>query len=98
MKHFKSRNGFLLYKIIVKNSQNICNIAERWKQHCKCGCGIDTPATNRLYQDMISTGLWNFSFELMEACDRFLLDEKEKFWINMYQSNIYGLNSTKGNQ
>lgn len=74
------------------------NIAERWKQHCKCGCDIDASATNKLYQDMIKTGIWNFSFELMEKCSRDMLNQKELFWIKMYQSDIYGLNSTKGNK
>lgn len=74
------------------------NIAERWKQHCKCGCDIDASASNKLYQDMIKTGIWNFSFELMEECPRAQLNEKEAFWIKMYQSDIYGLNSTRGNK
>lgn len=74
------------------------NIAERWKQHCKCGCDISAPPTNRLYQDMIKTGIWNFSFELMEECKSSELNQKEAFWIEMYQSDIYGLNSKKGNK
>ncbi len=91
-----------IYKITNLNSQQCyigqsVNISERWKQHCKCGCGIDAPATNKLYQDMIKTGIWNFSFELMEECPRANLNEKERFWIELYQSDIYGLNSTKGN-
>jgi len=40
--------------------------------------------------------IWNFTFELLEACPKELLNEKERFWINMYQSNIYGLNTMKG--
>ena len=61
------------------------NVADRWKQHCKCGLGI-------------KYGVWNFSFELLEQVhQRNLLNEKEKFWIDMYQSNKFGYNSTKGN-
>lgn len=92
-----------IYKITNLKTQQCyigqsVNIAERWKQHCKCGCDIDASVTNKLYQDMIKTGIWNFSFELMEACPRADLNEKERLWIEMYQSDIYGLNSTKGNQ
>jgi hypothetical protein len=40
--------------------------------------------------------IWNFSFELLEECPRELLNEKERFWINMYQSNSYGYNGNVG--
>ena len=43
-------------------------------------------------------GIWNFKFEVLQKCSRSQLNEKEKFWINMYQSNKIGLNVTKGNK
>jgi len=45
---------------------------------------------------MQKEGVWNFSFELLEECPKELLNEKEKFWIEMYQSNKLGLNTMKG--
>lgn len=72
------------------------DIAARWKDHCKCGLGIDAPATNALYNAMQESGVWNFSFELLEECFSDQLNEKEKFWIEMYQSKIFGYNATKG--
>lgn len=72
------------------------NVADRWKQHAKCGLGIDTPQNNKLYQAMIQDGLWNFSFELLEECPRELLNEKEKFYIDLYDSKEYGYNSSIG--
>ena len=72
------------------------NISDRWKQHCKCGLGIEASATNVLYNSMQRDGVWNFSFELLEECSRDLLNEKETFWIDTYSSNIYGLNTMKG--
>ena len=73
------------------------NIQDRMKQHCKCGLGIDASATNKLYNTMQKDGVWNFTFELLEQCPRDLLNEKEKFWIQMYQSDKFGLNTLKGN-
>ena len=73
------------------------DISKRWKEHCKCGLGIDASTTNKLYNSMQKDKVWNFSFELLEQCPRNLLNEKEKFWIQMYQSNKFGLNITKGN-
>lgn len=72
------------------------DIAERWKQHIKCGLGIDTPQNNKLYKAMLSSGVENFTFELLEECPRDKLNEEEIYWINFYQSQDYGYNMTKG--
>ena len=74
------------------------NIQDRIKQHCKCGLGIEASATNKLYNEMQKEGIWNFTFELLEECSREQLNEKEKMWIEMYQSDKFGMNSTRGNK
>lgn len=74
------------------------NISDRWKNHCKAGIGIDTPSTNKLYQSMLKSGIWNFTFELLEECPKEQLNEKERQWIEIYQSNIYGMNTLAGNK
>lgn len=74
------------------------NIAERWKTHIKAGLGIDASATNKLYNNMQQTGVFSFTFELLEKCTKDKLNEKERFWIDMYASNQVGLNMTKGNR
>lgn len=91
-----------IYKITNLKTQQCyigqsVDVAQRWKDHCKCGLGIEASATNKLYNSMQKDGIYSFSFELMEECPREQLNEKEKFWIELYQSNIYGFNSTKGN-
>lgn len=73
------------------------NIQERIKQHIKKGLGIDAPANNTLYNSMKKDGIWNFTFELVEQCAGSELNEKEKFFIQLYQSDKYGMNSTGGN-
>ena len=70
---------------------------KRWADHIKAGLGIDNNGTNKLYKAMQANGVENFTFELLESCERKLLDEKEKFFINLYQSDKFGLNVTKGN-
>ena len=72
------------------------NIDERWKAHCKCGLGIEAPATNVLYNSMQKDKVWNFTFEVLQECKPEELNEKEAFWIQSYQSNIYRLNTQKG--
>ena len=73
------------------------DVATRWKEHAKCGLGIDTPASNKLYKSMLEHGITNFSWELLEACPREQLNEKEKEYISIYQTKAFGLNITKGN-
>ena len=90
-----------IYKITNLKTQQCyigqsVSIGERFKQHCKCGCGIGVSASNKLYASMQQDGIWNFTFEVLEECPRDQLNEKEKLWIELYQSNIYGMNSTKG--
>lgn len=74
------------------------DVAQRWKDHCKCGLGIDSWASNKLYKSMEADGLWNFTFELMEQCPRESLNEAERRWIEIYQADKYGLNGTIGNK
>lgn len=91
-----------IYKIT--NQKNDCcyigqavDVAKRWKEHAKCGLGIDTPASNKLYKAMQEDGLCNFSFELLEKCSKEDLDEKERYYINLYKSKEYGYNTLAGN-
>lgn len=91
-----------IYKI-TNQENNKCyigqsvDVAKRWKDHAKCGLGIDAPQGNKLYKEMQEIGIWNFSWELLEECPREQLNEKEKFYIELYQSKDYGYNTTKGN-
>lgn len=72
------------------------SMADRWKQHAKCGLGIDTPVGNKLYKAMKTEGIWNFSWELLEKCPKEELNEKEKFYIKLYKSYEWGYNSNSG--
>ena len=74
------------------------DLASRFKEHAKCGLGIDTPAANKLYKSMQEYGIWNFSWEVLEECPKNLLDEKEKYYIELYQSKEYGFNTQAGNK
>ena len=90
-----------IYKFTNLNN-NMCyigqavNVADRWKQHAKCGLDIDTPVGNKLYKAMIAEGLQNFSWELLEACPREQLNEKERYYIELYDSTTFGYNSLSG--
>lgn len=72
------------------------DIANRFTQHCRCGCGIKTPKDNKLYAAMLKEGLDQFTFEVVELCPQEELNEKEKYYIDVYNSVNYGFNSQDG--
>jgi hypothetical protein len=45
---------------------------------------------------MLEYGLDSFSFELLLECPPEELNEKEKYFIELYNSNIVGYNISKG--
>lgn len=80
-------------KVYIGQSRDIY---KRWNEHCKCGAGLDTPINNKLYTAMLKDGLDNFTFEVLEQCSPQQLNEKESFYIDLYQSVNYGYNSISG--
>lgn len=72
------------------------DIRDRWNQHCKHGLDIDTPQRNKLYQAILKYKLENFTFELIEECPKEELNQKEKYYINLYNSCTFGYNSNIG--
>lgn len=99
----QSKTKMGIYKITnIKTNQcyigQSTDIYKRWNEHCKAGLGIDTPAGNKLYKAIQQYGLQNFTFEILVECQRSRLNEKEKYFIELYQSNTYGYNGTVGNK
>ena len=66
------------------------NIADRWKQHIKRGIGAEPLTRNKLYPAMLSIGVENFSFEIIEECDRSKLNELEDYWQDFYKAKEFG--------
>lgn len=74
------------------------DIGERWRQHIKRGCGaeVGTISGSKLYSAMMNDGLWNFKFELLQECGKEELGKYEKYWINYFNSIVYGYNMKAG--
>lgn len=74
------------------------NIYARWRQH------VNEVKINRsqskLYQAMREYGIENFVFEIIEKCEenQQILNEREIYWIEYYNSYENGYNSTHGGQ
>lgn len=80
-------------KIYIGQSVKIKN---RWQQHKQ---EVKSNRTNTLlYNAMRKYGLDNFSFEVIEECDKDQLNEREIYWISYYDSfnKEKGYNMTPG--
>lgn len=72
------------------------DIKSRWQQHAKTALNCGTIAHSILHTTMEKDGLENFTFELIEEVKKDQLSEREKYWINFYDSKSYGLNEKAG--
>lgn len=84
-----------IYKITnIKNQMcyvgQAVNIADRWKQHIKRGIGAEAPTRNKLYPAMLEIGVENFTFEIVEECDRSKLNEREDYWQEFFHAKDFG--------
>ena len=74
------------------------DVHTRFTDHIKCGVGaLPVSSSHLLYAAMRRDGIENFSFELLESCEKEKLNEKERYYISLYQTDTCGLNITKGN-
>ena len=72
------------------------DIKARWQQHAKSAFNCGTIAHSILHTTMEKDGIENFTFELLEELPKDKLTEREKYWINFYDSKKYGLNEREG--
>ena len=84
-----------IYKITNIENQKCyigqaANLAERFRQHIKRGIGAEPATRNKLYPAMQEIGVENFTFEVIEECDRSLLDEREDYWQDFYKAKEFG--------
>ena len=66
------------------------DIADRWKQHVRRGVGADAPGRNKLYPAMLSFGVENFTFEVIEECQAVQLNEREQYWQEYFKAKEFG--------
>lgn len=84
-----------IYKI-TNTKNNMCyvgqstNISDRWRQHIKRGLGAETPTRNKLYPAMQENGVENFTFEVIEICDKNMLNEREDYWQDYFHAKDFG--------
>lgn len=90
-----------IYKItyLVTNEAYIgrsVDCGNRWKEHLLSSLGIGTIAHSSFHNRLARDGAWNYSWEILETVPKDKLSEREKYWIDFYETNKFGLNDKKG--
>jgi len=70
------------------------NIYDRWTTHIKKMLGIEAAGGEKIYKFKPLM----FKWKVIEWCDSSELNEREKFWIDSFKSDEFGLNSKGGNK
>ena len=73
------------------------DLRSRIRDHIKAGLGINS-SNNKFYSEMKNIGPEKFMYEIIEECPKEQLNERERYWINFYESTDWGYNSTIGNK
>lgn len=89
---YKIKNNVNGKLYIGKTNQTI---VDRFAQHCK-DCLRDSEKNRPLYKAMNKYGVQNFSVEQVEECSPDIVNEREKYWIEYYNSFKQGYNATLG--
>lgn len=72
------------------------DVKKRWTEHCKTTYNVGTIAHSILHTTMKKDGIDGFTFELLEKVSKDQLTEREKYWIEFYDSKKLGLNERNG--
>ena len=75
--------------------KTLSSIEERWKEHCK-DYKREYCEKRPLYRAISKYGIENFIIEQVEECPPEIVNEREKYWIERYESFKYGYNATIG--
>lgn len=90
-----------IYKITNLETQRAyigrsTDVKKRLTEHVKGAFNISTIADQEIHRVMRREGVDKFSFEVLEKVEKEKLNEREKYWIDFYQTQSYGYNQNKG--
>lgn len=89
-----------IYKITAKHNGKVYigqsnDIYTRWRSHWK---QVNRGDNDYLHNCMRKYGKDNFEYEIIEECNQDIINEREKYWIQHYDSYNNGLNLTLGGE
>lgn len=97
----KGENPSGIYKITRLKTGEIyigksVNVKDRWVQHAKSCYHCGTISHSVLHTTMEKDGIENFTWELLEVVPKDKLGNRERYWIEFYDSKNFGLNERQG--
>lgn len=75
--------------------KTLLTVEKRWKEHCE-DYKKQRNEKRPLYSAMNKYGIENFKIEQIEECSDKIINEREVYWIEHYQSFKHGYNATIG--
>ncbi len=74
------------------------DVRKRIADHFKSSCGLKAISDQEVHHEIWSEGFWNWTIEVVIYCDKDRLNELEKFYICVFNSNHYGYNKSGGGE
>lgn len=71
-------------------------IATRWQNHCKSAFGLEGVADSQFQRALKKYGVQSFTWELLEEVPKDKLSERERYYIDFYDTTKYGYNMRTG--
>lgn len=89
-----------VYKITAKHNGKVyigqsIDIYNRWRGHWK---QVQQGDSDYIHNAMRKYGKEGFNYEIIEQCSQEIINEREKYWINYYDSYNNGYNLTTGGE
>ena len=97
----KGENPSGIYKITRLKTGEIyigksVGVKDRWVQHAKSAFHCGTISHSALHTTIEKDGIENFTWELLEKVPKDKLGDREKYWIEFFDSKNFGLNERQG--
>lgn len=72
------------------------DVKKRIADHFKSSVGIKSIADQAVHHEILKTGFWNWTIEVITYCDKDKLSELEKYYIDFFKTQEHGFNKNAG--
>ena len=72
------------------------DIKKRIADHFKSSIGIRAIADQAVHHEILKSGFWNWSIEVITYCEKDKLSELEKYYIEFFDTQTFGYNRNAG--
>ena len=72
------------------------DVKKRIADHFKSAVGCKAIADQAVHHEILKTGFWNWSIEIITYCDKDKLSELEKHYIEFFDTQTFGFNKNAG--